>query len=306
MKSAKPVVRRMLRFPADVLAASSTSLKNLMQEHAYLPGRFFPHEPDSASYMITPSSDTDVERSTDGLPIPPKNLWLGLYRETNEYFLHSGNVHVTKMLQCLKSCGHGVQDGQRILELGCRSGRMIRWLFQYATIGEIWGADISADHILWCQQYLSPPFHFVTVTTAPHLPFEDNYFDLIYCGSVFTHIADLADAWLLELRRIVKSGGHLYITVHDKHTAALIMNDPQKIYDTGATVNEWTRNLLLSFDKEQHFVGKNYNMFTISRGPDSQVFYDVDYLRRHWGGMMKVLTVKQEAFGYQTALVLQK
>ena len=49
--------------------------------------------------------------------------------------------------------------------------------------------------------------NFATVTTAPHLPFADGYFDFAYCSSVFTHISDLADAWLLELRRIVRSGG---------------------------------------------------------------------------------------------------
>jgi ubiquinone/menaquinone biosynthesis C-methylase UbiE len=71
--------------------------------------------------------------------------------------------------------------------------------------------------------------------SAPELRYNDNsatpalrgqYFDLIYCGSVFTHIDDLADAWLLELRRITRPGGRIYVTVHDKHRADLMINNP--------------------------------------------------------------------------------
>jgi ubiquinone/menaquinone biosynthesis C-methylase UbiE len=80
---------------------------------------------------------------------------------------------------------------------------MIRWLAGLAEEMEIWGVDINARHIVWCQENLIPPFNFATVTIEPHLPFKDEYFDLIYCGSVFTHIDDLAYTWLLELKRIM-------------------------------------------------------------------------------------------------------
>ena len=107
---------------------------------------------------------------------------------------------------------------------------MIRWLADLAQECQIWASKIDARQSLWCQENLSPPFNFATVTTAPHLPFEDRYFDLIYCGSVFTHIDhDLADAWLLELKRIIRPGGRVYITVHDKHSADLIINQPERI-----------------------------------------------------------------------------
>ena len=106
---------------------------------------------------------------------------------------------------------------------------MIRWLAPQAEETEIWGVDINARHIVWCQENLTPPFNFATVTIEPHLPFKDEYFDLIYCGSVFTHIDDLAYAWLLELKRIMRPGGMAYITVHDKHTADLIMNHLDRV-----------------------------------------------------------------------------
>jgi ubiquinone/menaquinone biosynthesis C-methylase UbiE len=75
---------------------------------------------------------------------------------------------------------------------------------------------------MWANRHLRPPFRFVTPTTLPHLPFADGYFQMIYAGSVFTHIADLADAWLLELRRVLAPGGRAYLTFHDSHTRTLL------------------------------------------------------------------------------------
>jgi ubiquinone/menaquinone biosynthesis C-methylase UbiE len=95
------------------------------------------------------------------------------------------------MRNLLDEDGFQFLPGQRIMELGCAAGRMLRCFSEEAKNSEVWGTDISSEHIIWCQQNLSPPFNFFTNTTAAHLPFPDSYFDLIYAGSVFTHISEL-------------------------------------------------------------------------------------------------------------------
>jgi hypothetical protein len=50
----------------------------------------------------------------------------------------------------------------------------------------------------------------------------------------------------------------------------------------------------------------DYAMFTIGRGHQSQVFYDIDYLRHHWENFLDVISVTQDAYGDQTAVVLKK
>ena len=70
--------------------------------------------------------------------------------------------------------------------------------------------------------------------------------------------------------------------------------------------NDSLRNLLLSYDKKEHFSSRNFAMFTMFRGAESQVFYDIDFLRQHWGRFLKVLSITPEAYSYQTALVLEK
>ena len=83
------------------------------------------------------------------------------------------------------------------MELGCAAGRVIRHLNELAASREIWGVDFAAAATMWCEENLSPPLHFATTTVVPHLPFKDEYFDLVYAGSVFTHIDELTFAGLL-------------------------------------------------------------------------------------------------------------
>jgi ubiquinone/menaquinone biosynthesis C-methylase UbiE len=309
MGAARRLLKQFLQFPADALIASSKKLpgkiSDTFQRDPRLHDKFYPYEADREFFILLKSSRRDPDRGNRGLPLPAQDLWAG-YGTTAEYFLNSGNVDVKTMKKVLASSGFRIQDGNRLLDFVCAAGRMMRWLGDIANRCEVWGVDISARHIIWCQEHLSPPFKFATVTTAPHLPFEDGYFDLIYCGSVFTHIADLADAWLLELKRIVRPGGRLYITVHDKHTVDLIVNHPEKIYSDALPADAGFRTLLLSYDRAEKFMGLDFYMFVIFRGSDSQVFYDIAHLHQHWGRILNVLSITPEAYGYQTAIVLQK
>jgi hypothetical protein len=200
------LLKKILQIPADALVASSKKLPNIIasvKKDARFYGIFYPYKADQESFILLKSHDQSLNLDNFiGLPIPPQELWED-YGIAAEYFLSSGKTDIDQMKEILCLSDFRIQDGNRILDLGCAAGRMIRWLYENADRCEIWGMDISARHIVWCQDHLSPPFNFATITTAPHLPFEDGYFNLVYCGSVFTHISDLADAWLLELKRIL-------------------------------------------------------------------------------------------------------
>jgi len=155
--------------------------------------KYFPRRNEADCFVISQTPDMKHETRGSELPIPPEELWSG-YGETAEGYLSSSREHVQAMLSILHSSNFTFIEGNRILDFGCAAGRMIRELNNLSSSCEIWGTDISAERIYWCKQYLSPPFHFVTTTTMPCLPFEDSFFDLIYTGSVFTHIDDLAEA----------------------------------------------------------------------------------------------------------------
>jgi SAM-dependent methyltransferase len=145
--------------------------------------------------------------------------------------------------------------------------------------------------------------NFLTTTTYPHLPFEDNYFNMIYAGSVFTHIGDLEDAWLMELKRILRPNGRLYLTVHDTNTINLLLSAPSGhwLHDTNI------RKQLIDFEQKTSFTSTGFGMIIFAGDPgNTQIFHDTEFLKRRWGQILKVLSVTPEAYGYQTAITLTK
>ncbi|HEX8149391.1 MAG TPA: class I SAM-dependent methyltransferase [Pyrinomonadaceae bacterium] len=297
----KKLITSVLRLPADALVASSSKLPLHINYYArgaalanpHLSAKFFPHAAHRTSYLVPQN-----RRPAGRRPTPPPGLMVHAYLNADpEAYLEAGRSHVGRMLEILG----GLPVEPKVLDFGCGDGMMLRHMEPRGG-GESWGVDINGDLTLWCQQNLTPPFKFLTTTSFPHLPFEDNYFDLIYSFSVFTHICDLADAWLLELRRVLKPGGRLYLTVHDGRTVQLLTAD-----DSPHTLSEQLAEAGLPFHE-------GFAFFTLNRTPGgsiedsrpAQVFYDAEYLRRHWGNYMEVERIVEEAYGYQSAVVLRK
>ncbi|MGH7846169.1 MAG: class I SAM-dependent methyltransferase, partial [Candidatus Binatia bacterium] len=182
----KPVVKAMLRPFADALVVSSQALpgsiddqitkSQAFMQNPRIAAKFYPCEEDSKSYLTL---EPEVRSETGDLPVPPRELWEG-YGSKVETYLASGRKDAQKMAEILAQAGFSFRPGNRILDFGCAAGRMIRHLGAISAKCEVWGVDVSAKHISWCRQNLSPPFHFVSSTTFPYLPFEDHYFDFIY------------------------------------------------------------------------------------------------------------------------------
>ena len=228
-----------------------------------------------------------------GLPVPPEELWAG-YGPDAETYISQGQLDVVSMARVLEENGFSL-DTNRVLEFGCAAGRMLRHVAQYAPKAEMWGVDISAEHIQWCVNNLTPEMNFATTTTTPHLPFEDRYFDLIFSGSVLTHIEDLQQSWLLELARVLRSAGRLYITIHDEYTVAQLDAGPN-------------HELAKMLNQDPVYVSNknNFDLIVIGRGPWSQVFYNSRYFQTILPPSLRWISHTPEAYWQQSAVVLEK
>ena len=165
---------------------------------------------------------------------------------------------------------------------------------------EVWGVDLQAPLIRWATEHLGSVGNFVTITSLPHLPFEDNTFDLIAGGSVFTHIADLDDMWLLELRRVLKPGGRLWLTILDKNS----LREMRSAGPSGGLAklaNEIEESGLVASDTD-------FSKLVINRSLRAKtVLHDVDYLRTVWSRYLEVVRVDSASgYGHQTMVVLSK
>jgi SAM-dependent methyltransferase len=177
---------------------------------------------------------------------------------------------------------------------------------------EIWGVDIWASAILWCKEHLSPPFHFATTTVTPHLPFEDRSFGLVFAGSVWTHLDDLAEAWALEVHRILRPGGCLYFSINDRSAVKVFegggIAENRARYLERIRPDNWSGwlRLLESHSGYQRFAEGDAQMVTMGRSTQAHVMWDVDYLLKRWGPGWRICSVTPEAYGHQTGVLLAR
>jgi len=80
---------------------------------------------------------------------------------------------------------------------------------------KFFGTDISKTNVSWCKKNFDD-IKFSSNKQLPPLNFSDNFFDVIYSISVFTHLNEEEQyLWLNELKRILKTGGFLLISLHN-------------------------------------------------------------------------------------------
>jgi SAM-dependent methyltransferase len=104
------------------------------------------------------------------------------------------------------------ENNQAILDFGCGSGRVLRCFASEPQV-RLTGCDIHEPSIVWMQANFPSDVRLYANGEMPPLPEPDDTFDLVYCGSVFSHLTRWAP-WLLEIRRILKPGGALVASLH--------------------------------------------------------------------------------------------
>lgn len=174
---------------------------------------------------------------------------------------------------------------KRVLDFGCGTGRVLRHFQTEASEGEFWGCDIHAPSISWLSENL-PNCHVFQNQDIAELPIESNYFDLIYVISVFTHLTASWQAWLAELRRVLRPGGILLNTFHNRVAYESTTGQPFEERTTGMLIRHPHRN----WDEG-----------------GAMVYHSNWWIQEHWGEFFNVEFVSREALlGWQSLAVLSK
>lgn len=127
--------------------------------------------------------------------------------------------------------------GKKILDWGCGPGRTIRHLPEIlGNTCEYYGTDYNSQSIEWCSNNLHG-IHFNLNTLEARLPYTNNFFDVIFGISIFTHLSEpMHFNWYNELYRILKPGGIMFVTTQsDNFTFKLTSGELEK-YTNGELV----------------------------------------------------------------------
>lgn len=246
-------------------------------------------------------SDTEVVASltSDDMPLPATDDRENYYGDRHlEYWL-SGYADSCKLQPYL-----GLGAGRRThLDFGGATGRVARHLSRYPNL-ECWLCDINANWIAWIDQFFNRPLFAFQNRIHPTLPLEDRYFDLVTAFSVFTHLDHDEIPWLLELRRIVKPGGFLYLTILDESVWDRL-KDPQW---------EWLRQSLargkndeLLIERCQRPLGERLVLeYSDAEAYNINTFLPRQYVQRKWGPLFRSIRFIEDHHNYQTVVVLER
>jgi SAM-dependent methyltransferase len=168
---------------------------------------------------------------------PPRNMrfvgsgdYQEIGREFYQYFLELG----------------GLQPGDRVLDVGCGTGRMAIPLTAYlGPSGSYEGLDVVRRAVRWSAKHISPRFpnfHFThadiynkgynpggkTPASQYVFPYDDSSFDFVFLTSVFTHMlpADVEN-YLRQISRVMKTSGRCFVTffLMNEESSALVKTE---------------------------------------------------------------------------------
>lgn len=113
--------------------------------------------------------------------------------------------------------------GYKVLDVGCGTGELMSQVILEDSSREVVGIDLSEEMIKVAKMKIKDKGKLI-LGDAENLPFQDNYFDIVYCNDSFHHYPQPMKA-LSEMNRVLKVGGTLIIgDCYQKGILRYIMN----------------------------------------------------------------------------------
>ncbi len=140
----------------------------------------------------------------------------GMYKGDGAHYFKVGLSALRSIEEALESAA--LKEVRKILDLPCGYGRVMRLLVHRFPRAEITACELERGAVEFCVRHFgAKPAYSSTDLDALSLGDE---FDLIWCGSLFTHLSDAPMRALLRFfRRHLAPGGLLLFTTHGDFVA---------------------------------------------------------------------------------------
>jgi SAM-dependent methyltransferase len=234
----------------------------------------------------------------DTYPLPSAKAREGYY----------GDHHLSYWLSGLRDCNDLIKiyeektgsKPKSYMDFGGASGRVARHMSLQHDVPDVWISDINREHINFVSHVFKGALRGVQCQSIPHLPFEDNSFDLISAFSVFSHIESFDETWLLEMRRVLKPGGTLIITANIDTFQDIRPGWP--VHKALVNHPDFDKTTLEKPLEQPRLVVR----WNAQGSYSSVVFVRSDYAETHWKPMFGNMEIVPYLTQFQSGVVFQK
>jgi len=179
--------------------------------------------------------NNDFKKNNPEVKLPPDYLIYEAF-QINYKKYYTESIDTAKWISNFFSKHIELKD-KKILDWGCGPGRVIRHLPGVIGNGcEYYGTDYNIKSIDWCSKNL-PNIKFNNNSLNAGLPYSDNFFDIIYGISIFTHLSEqLHYDWYNELYRILKPNGVMFLTTQGDNFKVKLTESELNKYNNGELI----------------------------------------------------------------------
>lgn len=172
-------------------------------------------------------SNFDFNSVSDQLDEHDKENSLGSPIELQHYFF-VGEEALALVIEALSLAG-GLKP-RSILDFPSGSGRITRWLRAYFPHSELFASDLYQGHLDFCSSFFGArPIPAQDKLGSFSFPYK---FDLIFCGSLLTHLPESEFRATIELlSRSLNPGGVAVLTTHGRYSEYVQMRGQKYMPD---------------------------------------------------------------------------
>jgi SAM-dependent methyltransferase len=151
----------------------------------------------------------------------------GMYHGDGVHYLKVGLSAITCINEALEASS--LKTVRTILDLPCGGGRVLRFLAQRFPEAEITACELERGPVEFCARTFGAQPAYSSLD-LDEVSFEKK-FDLIWCGSLVTHLTEVGITALLRLfHRHLETGGLMIFTTHGDFVARRL---PTRDFDYG-------------------------------------------------------------------------
>jgi SAM-dependent methyltransferase len=231
---------------------------------------------------------------------PPEGVVNVLSDADMRYAVGSGAKDAFLIDKLIEKHAPGAKD---VLDFGCGSGRLLRFLAQFSPERRYCGCDVIEEAIEHLKQS-GIPGEFMMIPSAPPTSFVDQSFDVIFAWSIFSHYSEsLHLDWLQDLKRVLRPGGVLLATIHSPESIDTQRADPRVAERIDFDEIEKSYN---SGDFAFSLLYKYYNMGGLDEDNFGQAFIPRSYINNHWSKNFGIIEIAPAVAGWQDMVVLRR